>query len=99
MRPLLIAALLAVGAALVGVVQVVNIPTAQGEVSVNIGVPVPDFFSPSHAAGAGTGSGTVAKATTAAAASRGGATTERVTTGAGKPAVMVVGTADTAKGS
>jgi hypothetical protein len=46
MRPLLIAALLAVGAALVGVVQVVNIPTAQGEVSVNIGVPVPYFFSP-----------------------------------------------------
>jgi hypothetical protein len=45
MRYGLIAARLAVGVALVGVIQVVNVPTAQGEVRVNIGVPAPYFYS------------------------------------------------------
>jgi hypothetical protein len=47
-RYLLIAALLAVSMAVVGVTLVANPPTAQGQVRINIGVPVPIpyFYSP-----------------------------------------------------
>jgi hypothetical protein len=63
MRYLLIAVLLAVGVALVGVIQVVNVPTAQGEVRVNIGVPAPTRATP--AKGAGTAHGEAETATIA----------------------------------
>ena len=50
MRYLLIAALLAVGVALVGVIQVVNVTTAESQVRIEIGPPiiVPYFYSPTY---------------------------------------------------